>query len=126
MTRGYQATEEEIHSVLDWFGRWDALAVAKDVEALADLSYFPVNAVTDGSARIWDRERFLVEMGKALAGSGTMESERTPVFVNANLVVVFTDAVFTFGDDSVETRYADILIKVDGDWRFQTMAQGGW
>lgn len=124
---GFVASDEDVKGVLDWFERWDALAVAKDVEAMADMSLFPVNAVTDGSAEQWDRARFLRDMAANLGeGDVRMESVRTPVFINANLVFVITDATITLGEHSQAVRYGDLLVKTDGKWLFQTMAQGGW
>ncbi|WP_141977088.1 nuclear transport factor 2 family protein [Saccharothrix saharensis] len=124
---GFVPTDDDVAGVLAWFEQWDALAVAKDVEAMADMALFPVNAVTDGSAQSWDRARFLRDM-KATLGDGDvrMESVRTPVFVNADLVFVITDATITAGDFSQVVRYGDLLVKVDGKWLFQTMVQGGW
>lgn len=120
-------TDEDVAGVLAWFEQWDALAVAKDVEAMADQALFPVNAVTDGSAQSWDRARFLDDMRASLGdGDVRMESVRTPVFVNANLVFVITDATITAGEFSQVVRYGDLLVKVDGKWLFQTMVQGGW
>ncbi|MEU5696313.1 nuclear transport factor 2 family protein [Actinosynnema sp. NPDC020468] len=116
-------SDDDVRGVLEWFDRWDALAAAKDVEALAGMSLFPVNAVTDGSAEQWDRERFLVAMRAALGeGEVEMTSVRTPTFVDEGLVFVITDA--TIGGH--RTRYGDLLVKVEGEWLFQTMAQGGW
>ncbi|MFE2757029.1 nuclear transport factor 2 family protein [Actinosynnema sp. NPDC059335] len=124
---GFVPTDEDVAGVLAWFGKWDALAVAKDVEAMADMALFPVNAVTDGSAQSWDRARFLDDMAASLGeGDVGMESVRTPVFVNANLVFVITDATITVGDHSQVVRYGDLLVKTDGQWLFQTMVQGGW
>lgn len=121
------ASDEEVASVLAWFEKWDALAVAKDVEAMAELAMFPVNAVTDGSAESWDRARFLKDMAEQLGeGDVRMESVRTPVFLNANLVFVVTDATITAGEYSQVVRYGDLLVKRDGEWLFQTMVQGGW
>lgn len=120
-------TDEDVAGVLAWFEQWDALAVAKDVEAMADMALFPVNAVTDGSAQSWDRARFLGDMAATLGdGDVRMESVRTPVFVNADLVFVITDATITAGDFSQVVRYGDLLVKADGKWLFQTMVQGGW
>jgi ketosteroid isomerase-like protein len=120
-------TDEDVAGVLAWFEQWDALAVAKDVEAMADMALFPVNAVTDGSAQSWDRARFLEDMAATLGdGDVRMESVRTPVFVNAGLVFVITDATITAGDFSQVVRYGDLLVKADGKWLFQTMVQGGW
>lgn len=124
---GFVPTDEDVAGVLAWFEEWDALAMAKDVEAMAGMALFPVNAVTDGSAQSWDRERFLADMRASLGeGDVRMESVRTPHFINANLVFVITDATFTGSGFSQVVRYGDLLVKVDGEWLFQTMAQGGW
>ncbi|MFJ6673003.1 nuclear transport factor 2 family protein [Actinosynnema sp. NPDC091369] len=124
---GFVPTDDDVAGVLAWFEQWDALAVAKDVEGMADMALFPVNAVTDGSAQSWDRARFLDDMGATLGdGDVQMESVRTPVFVNANLVFVITDATITAGEFSQVVRYGDLLVKTDGKWLFQTMVQGGW
>ncbi|MFC6090896.1 nuclear transport factor 2 family protein [Saccharothrix lopnurensis] len=124
---GFAPTGEDVAGVLAWFAQWDALAVAKDVEGMADLALFPVNAVTEGSAQAWDRERFLRDMAASLGdGEVGMESVRTPHFVSADLVFVITDATITAGDFSQVVRYGDLLVKRDGEWLFQTMVQGGW
>ena len=124
---GFAPTDDDVAGVLAWFEQWDALAVAKDVEAMAGMALFPVNAVTEGSAQSWDRERFLADMAANLGdGDVRMESVRTPVFVNANLVFVITDATITVGESSQVVRYGDLLVKTDGKWLFQTMVQGGW
>ncbi|MFD0204615.1 MULTISPECIES: hypothetical protein [Saccharothrix] len=121
-------TDEDVAGVLAWFEQWDALTVAKDVEAMAGMALFPVNAVTDGSAQSWDRARFLDDMAATLGDGGDvhMESVRTPVFINADLVFVVTDATITAGESTQAVRYGDLLVKVDGEWLFQTMVQGGW
>jgi hypothetical protein len=108
--------------VMQWFATWDELAVEGDVEKMADMALFPINTVTDGSATSWDRERFIQEMGAQLGGDVKMESVRTPHFINDNLVFVITDG--TINDFTV--RYGDLLVKVGGEWKFQTMVQGGW
>lgn len=108
--------------VMDWFTRWDALAVAGDVEEMAEMALFPINTVTDGVATSWDRERFIKEMGAQVGGEVQMESVRTPHFINDNLVFVITDGTI----NGVTVRYGDLLMRVDGAWKFQTMVQGGW
>ncbi|MBB5800561.1 threonine aldolase [Saccharothrix ecbatanensis] len=124
---GFVPTDEDVASVLAWFEKWDALAMAKDVEAMAGMALFPVNAVTDGAAQSWERARFVNDMAATLGeGDVRMESVRTPHFVNANLVFVITDATITVGEFSQVMRYGDLLVKTDGQWLFQTMVQGGW
>ncbi|MEV0676209.1 nuclear transport factor 2 family protein [Actinosynnema sp. NPDC050436] len=124
---GFVPTDDDVAGVLEWFARWDALAVEKDVESMAGMALFPVNAVTDGSAESWDRARFLHDMAAQLGdGDVQMESVRTPIFLNAGLVFVVTDATITVGEFSQVVRYGDLLVKKDGGWLFQTMVQGGW
>ncbi|SCL50788.1 hypothetical protein GA0070606_1691 [Micromonospora citrea] len=117
----------------EWFRRYDALAEAGDVAGTADLAMFPLNTVTDdaageGSAQQLDRPAYLEKMGGVLGGGGdlTMESRRTPYFLTPSLVIVFTEAEFTIDGERQQVRYADLLVKAGGQWRFQTMVQGGW
>ncbi|WP_243706306.1 hypothetical protein [Micromonospora sp. KC721] len=117
----------------EWFRHYDALAEAGDVAGAADLAMFPLNTVTDdaageGSARQLDRAAYLEMMGGLLTGGGDlkMESRRTPYFLTPSLVVVFTEAEFTIDGERQRVRYADLLVRSGGRWRFQTMVQGGW
>lgn len=113
----------DAESVLEWFARWDALAVAGDVEQMAEMALFPINAVSDGVATSWDREQFLRDMGAQVGGEDLkMESVRTPHFINENLVFVITDGTI----NGMQVRYGDLLVRVAGEWKFQTMVQGGW
>ncbi|CRZ18717.1 hypothetical protein [Mycolicibacterium neworleansense] len=124
----FSPTQADVDSVLAWFARYDALALNKDVEGMADQAMFPLNEVTDGSAEAVDRPGFVAQMTEQL-GPNTdfaMESTRTPHFINENLVFVITAATFTADGFSQRVRYGDLLVKCDGDWKFQTMVQGGW
>lgn len=125
---GFAPAPEDVQEVLAWFARYDELAVAKDVEAMADQAMFPLNEVTDGQAESCDRERFVAQMAGELQGSAdiAMESVRTPHFINENLVFVVTDATITAGEHSQQVRYGDLLVRCGGEWKFQTMVQGGW
>ncbi|ORB29711.1 hypothetical protein [Mycolicibacterium parafortuitum] len=118
----------DVEEVMSWFANYDALAVAKDIEAMADQAMFPLNEVTDGYAASCDRAKFVAQMTEQLgdAGDVSMESVRTPHFINENLVFVITDATITAGEFSHQVRYGDLLVKSGGAWRFQTMVQGGW
>ncbi|MGW4098624.1 nuclear transport factor 2 family protein [Mycobacterium sp. NPDC004974] len=124
----FTPTTADVDSVLAWFARYDALALNKDVEGMADQAMFPLNEVTDGSAESVDRAGFIAQMAEQLGQSTdfAMESTRTPHFINENLVFVITDATFTADGFSQQVRYGDLLVKCDGDWKFQTMVQGGW
>ncbi|WP_306363186.1 hypothetical protein [Nocardia sp. CC227C] len=39
---------------------------------------------------------------------------------------MITDATIAIGDFSQQVRYGDLLVKCRGEWKFQTMVQGGW
>jgi hypothetical protein len=130
---GYAPSAEDLAALDAWFQRYDAYAAAGDVTGTASLALFPLNTVTDdssgeGSARQLDREEYLKVMGGALDASGelTMNSTRTPYLLTPSLAVVFTEAEFTIDGQSQRVRYADVLVKTGGEWRFQTMIQGGW
>lgn len=125
---GFVPSPADRESVLDWFAHYDALATAKDVEGMADQAMFPLNEVSDDKAESCDRQRFVAQMHEQVGGSGdiTMDSVRTPHFINENLVFVITDATITAGDFSQQVRYGDLLVKTPDGWKFQTMVQGGW
>ena len=125
---GYTPHPADVAGVLAWFDNFDALAVARDVEAMADQAMFPLNEVSDGKAESYDRARYIAQMTSELGGSDQVDmvSVRTPTFLNENLVFVVTDATITMGDISRQVRYGDLLVKCAGTWKFQTMVQGGW
>ena len=131
---GYTPTTEDRASLDAWFAEYDAASGKRDVERMADLAVFPLNLVSDDSAgggrsAQWDREQFVAVMTQVM-GEGsqdiTFESTRTPVFLSPSMAVVFTDSTMTVDGGSQQLRYADILLKRDGKWAFQTMIQGGW
>ncbi|MEU7471898.1 nuclear transport factor 2 family protein [Streptomyces sp. NPDC044984] len=131
---GYIPTTEDRASLDAWFAEYDAASGKRDVERMADLAVFPLNLVSDDSAgdgrsAQWDREQYVTVMTHVM-GEGdqdiTFESTRTPVFLSPSMAVVFTDSTMTADGESQRLRYADILLKRDGRWAFQTMVQGGW
>ncbi|MFI2509343.1 DUF4440 domain-containing protein [Streptomyces sp. NPDC018972] len=131
---GYTPTTEDRASLDAWFAEYDAASGKRDVERMADLAVFPLNLVSDDSAgdgrsAQWDREQFIAVMTHVM-GEGdqdiTFESTRTPVFLSPSMAVVFTDSTMTADGGSQRLRYADILLKRNGTWAFQTMVQGGW
>ncbi|MEU7050957.1 nuclear transport factor 2 family protein [Streptomyces eurythermus] len=131
---GYTPTAEDRASLDAWFAEYDAASGRRDVRRMADMAVFPLNLVSDDSAgdarsAQWDRDRFLATMTHVM-GDGdqdiTFESTRTPVFLSSSMAVVFTDSTMTADGHSQRLRYADILLKRDGRWAFQTMIQSGW
>jgi hypothetical protein len=135
---GYTPTEEDLRSLQEWFAAYDAHSSSptpENVERMADMAVFPLNLVTDGSdgdgwTGQWDRRRYVGTMNAVMGGEGggevRFESARTPFFLSSSLVVVFTDSVMTAGGEEHRMRYADILVRRGGVWRFQTMVQSGW
>ncbi|MGW2557954.1 nuclear transport factor 2 family protein [Streptomyces sp. NPDC001514] len=131
---GYIPTPGELASIEEWFAEYDAASGRRDIERMADMAVFPLNLVSDdsagnGASAQWDREQFVATMTRVMGDGSTditFDSTRTPVFLTSAMVVVFTDSVMTMGATEQRLRYADILIKRDGKWAFQTMLQGGW
>jgi hypothetical protein len=132
---GFMPDDTLLNELREWFDAYDTVSAAVQVERMADMAVFPLNLVTDGSdgdawCGQWNREQFVAAMGQAvdLGGRVEFDSARTALFVTASLAVVFTDSVMTVdGQASPQRlRYADILVKSQGRWAFQTMIQGGW
>ncbi|GAA2715392.1 MULTISPECIES: nuclear transport factor 2 family protein [Streptomyces] len=131
---GYTPTAEDRASLDAWFAEYDARSAERDVERMADMAVFPLNLVSDDSAgngrtAQWDREQFVTTMKHVMADGPediTFESTRTPVFLAPSMAVVFTNCTMTTGDHTRQLRYADILVRRNGTWAFQTMLQSGW
>lgn len=133
---GYTPTPGELASVEAWFAAYDAHSAKRDIERMADVAVFPLNLVSDNSAgdgasAQWDRERFIATMTHVMGDGGegdlAFDSVRTPVFLTSAMVVVFTDSTMTTAaGETRQLRYADVLIRRNGEWAFQTMIQGGW
>ncbi|MGW0732877.1 DUF4440 domain-containing protein [Streptomyces sp. NPDC002851] len=131
---GYAPTAEDRASIDAWFAEYDAASGKRNIERMADMAVFPLNLVSDdaagnGASAQWSREQFIETMTQVM-GDGSedisFESVRTPVFLSPAMAVVFTDSTMTMEGQSTQLRYADILIKRNGKWAFQTMMQGGW
>ncbi|MFC7895511.1 nuclear transport factor 2 family protein [Streptomyces sp. NPDC057381] len=131
---GYTPTAEDRASLDAWFEEYDALSVESEVERMADMAVFPLNLISDDSAgngrtAQWNRKQFVDTMTHVM-GDGSQkvvyDNTRTPVFLSASMAVVFTHSTVTTGDRTHEMHYADILVRRDGTWAFQTMIQGGW
>ncbi|MGW0554436.1 MULTISPECIES: DUF4440 domain-containing protein [unclassified Streptomyces] len=131
---GYTATPAELASIEAWFAAYDAHSAKREIERMADLAVFPLNLVSDdsagdGASAQWDRQQFIETMSQVMGDGSddiTFESTRTPVFLSPAMAVVFTDSTMTAAGQTQQLRYADILIRRDGKWAFQTMLQSGW
>ena len=121
-------------SIDSWFAEYDNLSKKGDVEGMANMAMFPIHVITDdstgnGYAESWTRDQFIRIMTEAMKGTPTdmdMKTTRTPFFLTKDLVAVITNATVTGGGQVHQMCYADILVKVNGSWKFQTMVQGGW
>ncbi|OII60169.1 hypothetical protein BJP40_11355 [Streptomyces sp. CC53] len=131
---GYTPTPEDRAGLDAWFAEYDAASARREIARMADMAVFPLNLVSDDSAgngrsAQWDREQFVATMTHVMGEGGeeiTFESTRTPVFLSPSMAVVFTDSVMTAGSTTRQLRYADVLVRRDGVWAFQTMIQSGW
>jgi len=125
---------EQKQGIESWFAAYDEPSKRSDVEGMANMAVFPVHVVTEdsegnGYTENWTRERFVQTMTEAMKGTPKdmqMKAVRTPFFLTKDLAVVITDATIMIGAQEQVLRYADILVKIGGNWKFQTMAQGGW
>lgn len=131
---GYTPTVTEIAELRDWFIRYDGHGAKARLEHMADMADFPVNLVTDGGTGnawtgSWSRPEFLAVMSRVMGDGSTelsFDSTRVPFFLTGSLAIVFTDSTMTTAGQTHRMRYADILVKKEGAWSFQTMVQGGW
>ncbi|MFB7259068.1 nuclear transport factor 2 family protein [Streptomyces nojiriensis] len=131
---GYVPTAEDQASLDAWFAEYDSHCTACRVENMADMAAFPLNLVSDdsrgdGRSAQWDRQHFVETMKQVMGDGGqdaSFTSTRTPVFLSAAMAVVFTDCTMTVDGEARRMHYADVLIRNNGTWAFQTMIQGGW
>ncbi|MBA2891240.1 nuclear transport factor 2 family protein [Nonomuraea soli] len=121
-------------SIEKWFEDYDKLAETGDIEKLADMAVFPMNVVTDvpggyAAAKQWTREEYVAAMKEAMGGGTAdlnLRSKRTPHHLTENLCLVETEATMTIEGQEQTMRYADLLVRTEDGWAFQTMVQGGW
>lgn len=128
----FRPTEQQVADLLAWFAEYDALARKNDVKAMADKALFPLTVVSNDSAgecvtQQWDRATFVQAMAQATDGpQPELENHREPHFLGADLAVVVTTTVMTSGTDIRYMRYADVMARTGGQWRFTSMLQAGW
>jgi hypothetical protein len=127
----FTPTPQETETLLAWFDRYDGHARRNDTEAMADMALFPLVVMTNDSqgecvAQEWDRGTFIQAMDMAAAGSVEIDNHRRPVFLNSDLAVVVTDSTVTADGKTEHMRYADVMAKAGGEWRFKSMVQAGW
>lgn len=131
----FTPSEEDVKSLMDWFAKYQSHVLKNELDDMADMAVFPLVVVTDDSdgnavSQSWDAATFkqamdLTSQGVDLA-SITIENNRKPIFLSKNLAVVITDAITTIAGQSQQSRYADIMVKQDGAWKYKSMIQSGW
>jgi hypothetical protein len=132
---GFTPRDEDVRELMGWFERYDALVRDGRTQEMADMALFPIVVMTNDSAgecvtQEWDRETFVRAMGMSEGGtdpSGVeIVNERQPFFLGHDLAVVVTNSVVTTDGRTRHMRYADIMARRAGGWRFKSMIQAGW
>lgn len=131
---GFEASEVQKKEIQDWFTKYDALTLKNDFEGMAAMALFPLHVVThdskgNGYSETWKKDDFMQVMKEAAANTPknmSMTAQRIPYFLSFDLVVVVTKAGFHANGQTNTMKYVDILVREEGKWKFQTMAQAGW
>lgn len=131
---GFEASEVQKKEIQDWFTKYDALTLKNDIEGMAAMAIFPLHVIThdskgNGHTEAWKKEDFMQIMKESMANTPkntSMTAQRIPYFLSFDLVVVITKAGFSANGQINTVKYADVLVREDGKWKFQTMAQAGW
>ena len=133
--QAFQPSEKNMKSLMDWFAKYDGHVLKNELDRMADMAFFPIIVMTDDSAgncvtQNWDRDTFKQAMDLAAQGVDVttlkIQNHRNPTFLSENLAVVVTDAVTTVGETTQQSRYVDIMVKQNGEWKYKSMAQAGW
>jgi hypothetical protein len=128
----FRPTPQQITGLLAWFDEYDELVRKNDIEAMADRAVFPLTVMSNDSAgecvtQQWDRATFVQAMAQATDGpQPELGNHREPHFLGADLAVVVTTTTMAIGADLSYMRYADVMAKAGGQWRFISMVQAGW
>lgn len=133
-TKSYKPTAKQKTEIADWYKKYDELIKKADVEAMADHAAFPLTVISDdpsgkGISRHWNREEFVKAMTNAMSNTPKdikYNTVRTPLMINDNLAMVLTEWDMTANKKKTKAKYADILVKDNGTWKFKTMVQAGW
>lgn len=128
-------SEHDTKGLMDWFAKYQSHVLKNELDEMAAMAVFPLVVVTDGSdgnyiSQDWDVATFKQAMDLTSQGVDlttiTIENNRNPIFLGENLAVVVTDAITTIAGESKQSRYADIMVKQDGAWKYKSMIQSGW
>ena len=125
----YQPTEENMASLQAWFDNYDMQTANKNADALVKEAHLPITVITDDSngeciTQQWEEDAFRASLQGA--DGAEIKNDRQYFFLSDNLAVVITEAEVTAADGVQYMRYADILVKKEGEWKFKCMIQAGW
>lgn len=130
----FQPTDKQQAEITAWFQRYDALTQKGDLEGMASEASFPLTVISDdsqgnGVSQTWTRADFIRVMNDVTAHTPKdlkFDTTRTALMLNENLAVVMTEWRMDDESTPMTTKYADVLVKENGAWKFKTMVQGGW
>lgn len=128
-------SEQDIDSLKEWFAQYEAHVLKNELDDMAAMAVFPLVVITDDSngncvSQAWDVPTFKQAMDLNAQGvdlsTVTIQNNRNPVFLSENLAVVITDTITTIAGNPQQSRYADIMVKEDGKWKYKSMIQSSW
>ncbi len=129
-----QVTREDKRGIDAYYRAADDSMKSNNWEAIASQIDFPVLMVTDdargeGSGSMWNREQWLRTMKQASAGmpqNAKLSARRKPFFITNDLVIVEIENRMQVGNQKMNYRSADLLIRRNGQWRTKASIEGGW
>lgn len=122
----------DIKSVETWFKNYDALVKTNTAKEMIKEADLPITVVTDDSngncvTQQWDKDAFQASIeGNASDSNTSIKNDRQFHFLNQNLVIAITESTVTTEGTVQRMKYADVLVKRDGNWKFKCMIQTGW
>lgn len=131
----FTPSEEDVKSLIDWFAKYQSHVLKNELDEMAAMAIFPLTVVTDDSdgnyvSQNWDVATFKQAMDLTAQGvdlsTVVIENDRNPIFLSKNLAIVISDAVTTIAGQRQQSRYADVMVKQDGAWKYKSMVQSGW
>lgn len=135
ITPTFIPSEEDQNDLLSWFALYESHVLKNDLNSMASMAVFPLVVITDDSngncvSQAWDIDTFKQAMDMTAQGidlsTVTIKNHRMPTFLNENLAIVVTDAITTVAGKAQQARYADVMVKVDGKWKYKSMIQSSW
>jgi len=130
--KNFEATDAGKKEIEAWYAKFDEHTTNNNFEALSEMVQFPLQVVThDSKSNILNlnKESFvkgIKGVHAATPNESDSKSEYTPHFLSNDVVVVTMKATGKVSGKVVEIKKADILVRVGGKWKLQTLAQPAW